>query len=219
MKLIMKYFAQSLPQETHSDISDPDESDAESNQSYFQFASVSNNVKPTSGKVKAKSGTGKHRRNDFEFTQVHPVFEPPIAELLEKSNGNAPTLDLREVLLLDNHSTVDIICNRNLVKRTFHSKERMHLKSNGGILVVNKKAELSGHHSQVWYNKNAIANIISLYTPCATSSSNIASPTTVPALTATPTHAHTATCCPPWQGVKLSPPHSLGSLGKGYLSR
>jgi hypothetical protein len=38
----------------------------------------------------------------------------------------------------------------------------MRLKSNGGIMVVNKKAEISGYHAHVWYNKNAIANILAL---------------------------------------------------------
>jgi hypothetical protein len=38
----------------------------------------------------------------------------------------------------------------------------MRLKSNGGTMVVTKKAEISGYHAHVWYNKNAIANILAL---------------------------------------------------------
>jgi hypothetical protein len=69
---------------------------------------------------------------------------------------------LREVLLLDSQSTIDLMCNRNLVKRTFRSNKRMSLKSNGGTMVLTKKAEISGYHAHVWYHKNAIANILSL---------------------------------------------------------
>jgi hypothetical protein len=56
-----------------------------------------------------------------------------------------------------------MICNRELVDRTFRSKKSMRLKSNGGIMVVNKKAEISGYHAHVWYDKNAIVNILALH--------------------------------------------------------
>jgi aromatic ring-cleaving dioxygenase len=29
-------------------------------------------------------------------------------------------------------------------------------------MVINKKAAISGYHAHVWYNKNAIANILAL---------------------------------------------------------
>jgi uncharacterized protein YodC (DUF2158 family) len=58
---------------------------------------------------------------------------------------------------------VDLICNHDLVtRRTFRSNKSMRLKSNGGTMVITKKAEISGSHVHVWYNKNAIANILSL---------------------------------------------------------
>jgi hypothetical protein len=156
MKRMTKSFAQFQQRhETQSNKSDAssDESEAESNQSHFQYATVRNDVKPTSGK-----GTPRH---GLQFTQLD--FEPPIAKLLQPSKGNAIKLDLRKVLLLDSQSTLDLICNRNLVvTRTFRSNKSMRIKSNGGTMVITKKAEISGYHAHVWHNKNAIANIISL---------------------------------------------------------
>jgi hypothetical protein len=155
IKRIQKSFAQLQQQQaTHSNTSS-DASDTESNQSHVQYATVRNDVQATSGK-------GKHRHG-LQFTQLQPIFEPPIAQLLQHPKGKAVKLDLREVLLLDSQSTVDLLCNRDLVKRTFRSNKRMRLKSNGGTMVITKKAEISGYHAHVWYNKHAmITNILSL---------------------------------------------------------
>jgi hypothetical protein len=57
---------------------------------------------------------------------------------------------------------MDLFCNRALVKRTFRSDKSMCLKSNGGTMVVTKKAEMAGYHTDLWYDKNAITNILSL---------------------------------------------------------
>jgi hypothetical protein len=71
-----KSFAQFQQQQaTHSDTSS-DESDTESNQSHVQYATVRNDVRPTSGK--GKHGKGKHQ-NGVQFTQLQPIFEPSIA--------------------------------------------------------------------------------------------------------------------------------------------
>ena len=38
----------------------------------------------------------------------------------------------------------------------------MRLKSNGGTMVVTKKAEMAGYHTDVWFDRNAITNILAL---------------------------------------------------------
>jgi hypothetical protein len=114
----------------------------------------------------------------FQFAQVEKEFEPQIAKLFKQawtntkkvrkdSNlalalGTKTKLDLGEVILLYSQSTMDLFCNRALVKRTFRSDKRMRLKSNGGTMLVTKEAEMAGYHTDVWYDKNAITNILAL---------------------------------------------------------
>jgi uncharacterized protein YodC (DUF2158 family) len=71
-------------------------------------------------------------------------------------------LDLREIILLDTQSTMDLICNRTLVTKTFSTSKSMGLKSNGGTMVVTKMADMAGYHTPVWYSKHAITNILAL---------------------------------------------------------
>jgi hypothetical protein len=59
-------------------------------------------------------------------------------------------MDNREVILLDSQSTMNLFCNRALVKKTFRAGKSMRLKSNGGTMVVTKKAEMAGYHTHVW---------------------------------------------------------------------
>jgi hypothetical protein len=152
-KSIKKSFTQlQRMDESDSDISDSDESQGES---HFQFD-----------------------EDGFQFTQVEHKFEPQIAKLfkrawttrkvrnnskLSQAAGTQTKPDLREFILLDSQSTMDLFCNCALVKRTFRSNKSMHLKRNGGTMVViTKKAEVVGYHTDVWYDKNAITNILAL---------------------------------------------------------
>jgi uncharacterized protein YodC (DUF2158 family) len=61
---------------------------------------------------------------------------------------------------------MDLIGNPALVKKTFRSSKSMRLMSNGGTMVVTHKAEVAGYHMHVWYNKNAITNILALLEQC-----------------------------------------------------
>jgi hypothetical protein len=115
----------------------------------------------------------------FQFAQVATEFEPQIAQLFKQAwtntkkirkdsklaqapHSTAIKLDLREVILLDSQSTMDLFCNRALVKKTFRSSKSMRLKSNRGTMVVSKKAEMAGYHTHVRYDKKAITNIMAL---------------------------------------------------------
>jgi hypothetical protein len=49
-------------------------------------------------------------------------------------------LDLREIILFDSQSTMDLICNLDLVNKIFRSSTEMQLKCNGGSMTVNYKA-------------------------------------------------------------------------------
>jgi hypothetical protein len=72
--------------------------------------------------------------------------------------------DLREVVLLDNQSTVDVFCNKKLVKNIRLAPEPLTLKSNGGELLISHIADVADYYEPVWFSKQAIANIFSLKT-------------------------------------------------------
>jgi hypothetical protein len=54
--------------------------------------------------------------DDFQLTQVEQEFEPQIAKLFRQAwTKRHVKLDLREIILLDSQSTMDLICNCTLV--------------------------------------------------------------------------------------------------------
>lgn len=69
---------------------------------------------------------------------------------------------MRNVILLDNESTMDLFCNRQLITGVHNSKDSVKVKSNGGTLMVKQKATLDGYHSKVWFKKRAVTNILAL---------------------------------------------------------
>jgi hypothetical protein len=67
--------------------------------------------------------------NEFQFAQVESNFEPQIAKLFKQSHGGQKfgtkvKLDLREVMLLDSQSTMDLFCNQALVENVNKSKKQ-----------------------------------------------------------------------------------------------
>ena len=50
--------------------------------------------------------------------------------------------------MVDSQSTMDLFCNIALVDNTFKSIDTMRLKSNGGSMVVNKKAIIPGGYKK-----------------------------------------------------------------------
>ena len=60
-------------------------------------------------------------------------------------------LNLRDLILLDNWSTVDIFCNKRLLKDIHVSDEDVTVHGNGGALTTNKKGTLK-NYGEVWYH-------------------------------------------------------------------
>jgi hypothetical protein len=97
----------------------------------------------------------------LQFAQVEKEFEPRIAKLFKQAVLSVK-INLREIILLDSHSTMDLFCNVDLVSNTCKSTTRMRLKSNGGTIVVTRKATMPGYNKDVWFSTRAITNIIAL---------------------------------------------------------
>ena len=73
--------------------------------------------------------------------------------------------DLKNMLLLDNQSTADLVWQREYLKNIRTVSETLHLGTNGGVLVCNQKGDLPGY-GPVWFDERAIANILSLASQC-----------------------------------------------------
>jgi hypothetical protein len=97
---------------------------------------------------------------DLQFSQLNKKFEPIIAKLFKQA-GSSIKLDLKEVILLNSQSTIDLFCNAALVSRIRKSRFSMRLK-NGGTMIVTQKATMEGYNKTVWFGTQAITNIIAL---------------------------------------------------------
>jgi hypothetical protein len=70
-------------------------------------------------------------------------------------------MNLRDMILLDNQSTVDLFCNRKLVSRVWKTDESMTVHGNGGTISTKMKAHIT-NYGDVWFDTKAITNILSL---------------------------------------------------------
>jgi hypothetical protein len=84
----------------------------------------------------------------FQLSHFNKKFEPRIAKLFKQA-GSSIKLDLREVILLNSQSTMDLFCNAALVSKTRKSNSSMRLEINGGTMVVTCKATMLGYTKTV----------------------------------------------------------------------
>jgi hypothetical protein len=68
---------------------------------------------------------------------------------------------LRNHLLLDNQSSMHIMCNPNFVDNVREASQQMVLKCNGGKLPINEVANFEGFKRETWFSRNAMTNILS----------------------------------------------------------
>ena len=81
---------------------------------------------------------------------------------MKQSKGEFNNLNLREVLLLDNQSTMSLFCHKKLVDNIRNSDKPLTLHSNGGSMEVNKVASTGKGKPDIWFSTKAITNILSL---------------------------------------------------------
>ena len=55
-------------------------------------------------------------------------------------------LDLKNIILLDTQSTLDLICNKKLTSKIKKSDKRISFQGNGGTLTIKYKARMPGYN-------------------------------------------------------------------------
>ena len=129
------------------------------------------NLKKSFAQLKAAQEDGSDSDSSEEMSHfqygsssssVASIREEGMDMTFEQSKKGMSGFNLREVILLDNQSTVDIFCNKKLVSNVRRAPESLTLKSNGGELIVSHIADVSDYDEPVWFSKRAIANIFAL---------------------------------------------------------
>ena len=71
-------------------------------------------------------------------------------------------IDLRNVILMDSQSNMDLLCNPKLVGNIYKAKKNICLQSNGGKMRITHKAQIAGYKLHVWFYHKSITNRIVL---------------------------------------------------------
>jgi hypothetical protein len=123
-----------------------------------QFAQLKTKIEEDSNKL------------SIDEKQSHLQFNNNLSKLaksharisLKQSKGKLHVLNLRKVVLLDNQSTMSLICHKRLITNIRKANKNMMLMINCGSMSVDKIADIGENQTPVWFSENAIANILSL---------------------------------------------------------
>ena len=66
-------------------------------------------------------------------------------------------------ILLDNQSTVDVFCNKDLLTNIRQADRSCRISCNAGVVTTDLIGDLAGYPEPVWYHATGIANILSLH--------------------------------------------------------
>ena len=75
--------------------------------------------------------------------------------------GGQHDLDLINMLLLDNKSKVNLLCNKRIIIRVWTKYDYMTVKRYGGTINTNHNFYVKGY-GEVWFDERAITNILVL---------------------------------------------------------
>ena len=97
-------------------------------------------------------------------TNNHLSFLQTVATTTNSIPAYQDDLALRDVILLDSQSTMDLFCNKDMVTSIYTSTEPCMLQSNAGKMLISHKAVVPGLKKDVWFDTNALSNIVALRT-------------------------------------------------------
>lgn len=98
--------------------------------------------------------------NDFEYLLDDFQFlNDGVVLGQEAESGGVPGW----WVLLNNQSTVDMFCNKLLLKNIRKAKTMCRILCNAGVVHTNLIGDFPGYPAPVWYHPDGIANILSLF--------------------------------------------------------
>ena len=120
----------------------------------------------TMGKAMTQLGKAANFDNNLFEEQLHAQLGIVSAEWQGLQYSFATRIlsmrnQLRNQLLLDNQSSVHIMCNPKFVTNIWSSERLMMLKSNVGKLPINEVANFEEFETETWYLRNAMTSILS----------------------------------------------------------
>ena len=109
-----------------------------------------------------KASRKKRKKVSRKASQTYRKAERTAKHKSGHNYHSSGKLNMREVILLDSQSTMDIFCNDKFVDEVKESEQTLTLHSNGGKLESNQVATIQGLSNIAWFNRNAVTNILSL---------------------------------------------------------
>jgi hypothetical protein len=91
------------------------------------------------------------------FQVITPGVEPAIS-MAQRPNFE----DMRDWILLDSQSSVNLFCNPKLVQNITRSRSPLYLGTNAGGTVVQHEAEVPNYQGKVWFDEKAMTNVFSM---------------------------------------------------------
>jgi hypothetical protein len=97
----------------------------------------------------------------FQFLQNGTIDLTPTVQLLSQHKAMTGQVVPESWILLDNQSTVDVFCNKNLLRNIRAGTTMCRISCNAGTAEMKLIGDLLGYPTPVWYHPNGIANILS----------------------------------------------------------